>query len=146
DNERWVSNDRGKYYVNSVDTGAHLSTYVPTTMLDQFLYASPTPTGSAYPYVGIIYRNRQNAVAYLRKDLSAAKLIWKETGSSRVGSNEFVRIDPSGEWVAWSQERGSGSSAYMIALKSVREPVSTPPTLLGALGYASAYFCDFTED
>jgi hypothetical protein len=144
--ERWVSSDRGRYYINSVDTGAHLSSFVPNTLIDQFLFASPTPTGSPQPYVGIIYRGRQNAVAFLRKDLTASKLIWKETGSTRVGSNEFIRIDPSGEWVAWSQERSPGSSTYWIALKAVREPVSTPPTLLGLVGYASAYFCDFTED
>jgi prepilin-type N-terminal cleavage/methylation domain-containing protein len=144
--ERWVSSDRGRYYVNNVETGAHLSTFVPPTLIDQFLFAYPTPTGSPQPFVGVIYRGRQNAVAFLRKDLTASKLIWKETGSSRVGSNEFVRIDPSGEWVAWSQERFPSSNTYHIALKAVREPASTPPTLLGLVGYASSYFCDFTED
>jgi prepilin-type N-terminal cleavage/methylation domain-containing protein len=144
--ERWVSSDRGRYYINSVDTGAKLATFAPSSMLDQFLFAYPTPPGSSHPFVGIIYSGRQNAVAFLRKNLTAARIIWKEPGMSRVGSNEFVRMDPTGEWVAWSQERANSSNSYWIALKSVREPSSTPPTLLGVAGYVSAYFCDFTEE
>jgi prepilin-type N-terminal cleavage/methylation domain-containing protein len=154
DESRWVSSDRGAYYINSADTGAHLAKYVPNrsdrfgsgSLTDQFLFAYPTPPGSAYPFVGVIYPNRQNAIAFLKKDLTAGRMIWKEPGWTRVGSNEFPRLDPSGEWVAWSQERTSGSKTFWIALKAVREPVSTPPTRLGETEFASAYFCDFTED
>src|SRR5689334_2373193 len=112
------------------------------------MYASPGPANGAWPFIGIVYRNRQHTVCFLRKDLSAGRMVWQERTSTSPGTNIFPRIDPSGEWVGWSQSRtgsNSTSAPYAIALRAVRDPASIPPTLLGT-DYTSAYFCDFTED
>ncbi|HEY7089603.1 MAG TPA: prepilin-type N-terminal cleavage/methylation domain-containing protein [Tepidisphaeraceae bacterium] len=145
DSSRYISSDRGKYYLNSAETGVHLTTFTPNTMIEQFLYASPTPANVAWPFIGIVYRGRLNAVAFLRKDLSTGRILWQEAMSSSPGSNICPRIDPGGDWVAWSQQRTPGSNLYWIALKNVRDPSSSPPTILGK-EYPSAYLCDFTED
>jgi prepilin-type N-terminal cleavage/methylation domain-containing protein len=145
DSGRFITSDRGRFHINNTDTGQRTGTITPATMRDQFLFAYPTSGTSDWPYVGVVLRELKNTVCFLRKDLSASRVIWQEPLRSAVGAMEFPRLDPAGEYVAWSQRRGGARSIYSVALKRVNEPSSKPPTLIGG-DFASAYFCDFIED
>src|SRR5205085_9831104 len=54
------------------------------------------------------------------------------------GGGAAPRVDPFGEFVAWSSRR-------MIAVKSLSSPMNEPPSYVGK-GFESASFCDWTED
>jgi hypothetical protein len=89
----------------------------------------------------VMRRRDGTAVCFFKKDLSPAKAVYVEPGGSVIG-NEYPRIDPMAEYVAWS--RGSGDS-YVVALKSVNDSPTRPPSLLKPEGFRSVYFCDWTD-
>ena len=75
-------------------------------------------------------------IRLLRKNFTVQRTVYRER--SQPVLNPAPRVDPFGEFVAWSM--GSG-----IAFKSIYTPMSERPSLVRGR-YQSASFCDWTED
>jgi prepilin-type N-terminal cleavage/methylation domain-containing protein len=143
----WI--DSGRYaevagpasdiFVNDADTGANVM--VAPFQSSRVVFVAPTPAGSQAPFVAITKHMGVCDVALLRKDLAKGKRIWEEpvTGPNAL---EGPRMDPMGEYVAWTGWRGGNR---IIQMKHVNEPLQTTPTQLGG-EFRSAFFCDWTED
>jgi hypothetical protein len=82
------------------------------------------------------------AICYFKKDLSPGKAIHVER-NGQVTANEYPRMDPMAEYVAWS--RSTGGDNFAVALKGVNDDPTRPASLLLPEGYRAAYFCDWTE-
>jgi hypothetical protein len=84
----------------------------------------------------------------LRKDFGRGKTIWDETRSDHVSPYPAPRVDPTGEYVAWTVN-GNAVNYYGIAIKSVRAPAGQPPEEIHTgdvhLG-SDVQFCDWTDD
>jgi prepilin-type N-terminal cleavage/methylation domain-containing protein len=110
------------------------------------VFVSPAPPNAPAPYVAATQRQGRSAIVLLRKDFSRGKRIWEEP-SGRPGSPtlEMPRIDPMGEYVAWT---GPGHGGKVIQMKHVNDPPSLPPSLIGhgPGQFRSVYFCDWTEE
>jgi hypothetical protein len=83
-----------------------------------------------------------SVVMLLRKDLSYGKVLWRWLPRCGIGAPWDARVDPLGEWVAWT---GSTKSGNRVGLKRLNEPSSILPTVLGEQ-FSEAWFCDWTED
>jgi len=112
-------------------------------------FIAPAPAGAPGPYIASVQSGPRGMVTFLRKDLSLGRPVWVEPAAG-VLANEQPRVDPQGEFVAWSKRRDPNNNKdstvpRFIALKHVSEPSTRPPSILGA-EYFSAFFCDWTED
>ena len=105
---------------------------------DSIMCVSPAPAGAPGPYIGSVIRGGRPSVAFLKKDLSAARPIW--TGQSTLAVS-YPRVDPMAEYVAWTDQ----TSNRRVAIKHVNEPPSKPPSYITLPGYQGVYFCDWTE-
>jgi prepilin-type N-terminal cleavage/methylation domain-containing protein len=148
----------GQHFMNWLDSGrfavvagpgadlqvrdAHTGRFVATTPnAARVIFIAPAPAGAQAPYVAVTKKRGVCAVVLLRKDLAQGKRIWEE----RVdGPNalEGPRMDPMGEYVAWTGRRGGNR---VIHLKHVNDPLQVTPTPIGQ-EFRSAYFCDWTEE
>jgi prepilin-type N-terminal cleavage/methylation domain-containing protein len=138
DSERFVQSDRpGRMSVVTVDTLGRVA--LPN--YGQVLFLAPAPVHCPGPYIGVVY-DREETVTFLKKDLTAAKPVWTSRSGSRF-TQRMPRVDPMGEYVAWT----SMESGTRVAVKAVSDHVSRPPTYLsvGTGMTAGAYFCDWTE-
>jgi prepilin-type N-terminal cleavage/methylation domain-containing protein len=107
-------------------------------MRDRLMYISPAPTNSGFPYVGAGRGgDGRTRVAFIRKDFSFGKPVW--SASTSPVTYRWPRVDPMGEYVAWSQNGGG------IAIKAVSDPPTIPPTMIRPIGYPQVFFCDWTE-
>ena len=90
---------------------------------------------------------RTDVICFLRNDLSPGRTIWAQprTGmTNRLGGpqmQESPRVDPMGEWVAWTIYSGG---IPHIAVKNWHELSTQTPDILGDQ-YQGAYVCDWTE-
>ena len=101
-----------------------------------------TPAGSSAPFVATVKHRGKAAVVFLRKDLAQGRRLWEAPATGGAASLEGARMDPMGEYVAWT---GATSGGLAIQLKGANEPLEQEP--LSILGeYRSVYFCDWTED
>jgi prepilin-type N-terminal cleavage/methylation domain-containing protein len=138
DSERIVqSTGPGTLSIVNIDSGS--TQYVNN--MGKLLFVAPAPIHSPGPYIGAVVEGNMDLVCFLRSDLTPGKRVWGEPRSSGVQMQESPRVDPVGEYVAWTLRRGGRAT---IALKGVRDLSSQPPTILGA-NYSSAYFCDWSE-
>jgi hypothetical protein len=97
-------------------------------------------------YATMLTRKDENdgtTIVLLKKDFSLGKVVWDEPSPPKL-SHWHPRVDPSGEWVAWSVF-GLQGSASRIGVKRVNDGASVPFSVLGN-DYATALFCDWTED
>ncbi|HEY7120231.1 MAG TPA: type II secretion system protein [Tepidisphaeraceae bacterium] len=111
---------------------------------NHILFMSPAPAQCPGPYVAVTYDSRASAetVRFIRKDLSPGKPVWTEARSNpSQHSQESPRVDPMGEYVAWTLRR---NAVPRVAIKDTKTPSTSPPDLLGTQ-YFAAYFCDWTE-
>ena len=112
------------------------------------VFFSPAPPNAPAPYVAATKARvaggggAVTGIVLLRKDLARGKRLWEEkaAGSSAL---EMPRIDPNGEYVAWTGQASGGRS---IQLKHVNDPLEMPPTQIGRDLFKSVYFCDWTEE
>jgi prepilin-type N-terminal cleavage/methylation domain-containing protein len=141
DSNHFVDSDRGTLAVRNAETGKVQSSMSPP-MQQHPVYLSATPAGAPGPYVGTMRRPNGWMVCFFKKDMSPARPIYFEPGGS-VMADEYPRMDPMGEYVAWSQTNGDWGK---IAFKHVNEAAARPPGIVLPAGYKSAYFCDWTED
>jgi prepilin-type N-terminal cleavage/methylation domain-containing protein len=101
----------------------------------------PSSTGAAYvTYLG--YSDRR--ILLLRKDFSIKKTLFIEQEPRRGHIAPGPRVDPFGEYVAWSRRRLSNGNST-VAFKPLRVPSSDEPSYVGEQ-FDSAVFCDWTED
>lgn len=155
DSNRIVIADRGNYFITNRENGQAVGLMKPHTKFGtQFLYASPTPPGSTALFVGVtISTLKQHTVTFLNKTLRPSRPIYTDNGGLPVGAVAFPRIDPQGEYVAWSQFKTFHTdpdfpdvkNTWHIAIKDTRMPISVKPTIIASKGYRSAAFCDFTD-
>lgn len=117
-----------RFAVRDADTGAVLR---QISLSHMPLSLAATPPNAPGMYVTFEKERTGTGVLFLRKDFSLAKPVY-HGGSGLI---EAPRVDPTGEWVAWSQ-RGA------IAMKHINDPPTTPPRIIAQ----NAYFCDWSED
>jgi prepilin-type N-terminal cleavage/methylation domain-containing protein len=126
-------------FVNDADTGATVA--VAPFRSSRMVFMAPTPPGTQAPYVAVTRHMGVCDVALLRKDLSKGRRIWAEPVSG-TQALEGPRMDPLGEYVAWTGWRGA---SRIIQMKHVNEPLETVPAQIGG-AFRSVFFCDWTED
>jgi prepilin-type N-terminal cleavage/methylation domain-containing protein len=112
----------------------------------QFEYIAPAPVHAPGPYIGMWYdtKVRDDVIGFFRKDLRPGKIVWRAVrgqGKSSVHSQLFPRVDPFGEFVAWTLWQAQKPS---VVIKPVRASSTLPPSSLSS-AFAGAYFCDWTE-
>ena len=105
------------------------------------VFVAPAPAGSVAPFIASVKHQGKASVVFLRKDLARGRRLW-EAPATGGDSLEGARMDPMGEWVAWTGTAGGGKA---IQLKGVNEPVNQSPTTIKG-DFTSVYFCDWTED
>ena len=143
----WI--DSGRYaevlgpasdvFVHDADTGA--TVMVSPFQSSRVIFMAPTPPGTQAPFVAVTKHAGVCDVALLRKDLAKGRRIWQEPVSGPQAL-EGPRMDPMGEYVAWTGWRGGDR---IIQMKHVNEPLETVPTQIGG-AFRSVFFCDWTED
>jgi prepilin-type N-terminal cleavage/methylation domain-containing protein len=133
------SNSPGQLWIVDVETGlTH-----PLTNGNKLIFFAPAPVHCPGPYIGVtVERGVGETVMFLRKDLTHGRRVWTEP-SSRPNDRvqETPRVDPLGEFVGWTLRR---NNRPYVAMKNVRDPSASPPTLLGEQ-FLEANFCDWTE-
>lgn len=112
----------------------------------QFEFIAPSVVPTNQPFVGMYYDPRPpkaDVIAFFHKDLSVGKVIWRQPrgGTPQPQSQVSPRVDPFGEFVAWTLWKNN--KAY-VALKATNAPSWVAPFLLGEQ-YTNAVFCDWTE-
>jgi len=145
DSQSFIQKGDREIYVRDVQTGAVLRSAVRTggdLMLPVIMTAvPPNVTGGAYVTL-VREPDHLIVVRLLRKDLSYGKVLWRITLGSGINVTQSARVDPLGEWVAWT---GTTKSGHRVGLKRLNEPSSILPTVLGEQ-FSQADFCDWTED
>jgi hypothetical protein len=136
DSERFVQSDRpGQLSVVMLEPERR----VALQNYGQVLFVAPASVHCPGPYIGVTYQGVET-VTFLRKDLTPAKPVWRSGSGSRF-MHRSPRVDPLGEYVAWTNME----SGPRIAVKAVSDSSSRPPTYLTTSVYSGAYFCDWTE-
>ena len=126
-------------FVNDADTGVTVS--VSPFQSSRMVFIAPAPPGTQAPYVAVTMHRGVCDVVLLRKDLTKGRRIWEEAVGG-TAALEGPRMDPLGEYVAWSGWRGGNR---IIQMKHVNEPLETVPVQIGG-AFRSVFFCDWTED
>ena len=144
DSSHYVESDRDDLRTRNAQSGKILDS-VKMARGGETLYLAPAPPNAPGRFIATAVRDGRDLVAFLRKDLSIGKTVWQEPPGGAAGlAYEAPRVDPTGEFVAWTRRKAAGGEPRMLAYKATSEPASKPPTVLGDQ-YWSAYFCDWTE-
>lgn len=144
DSSHYVESDRDDLRTRNAQSGKILDS-VKLAKGGETLYLAPAPPNAPGRFIATAVRDGRDLVAFLRKDLSIGKTVWQEPPGGAAGlAYEAPRVDPTGEFVAWTRRKAAGGEPRMLAYKATSEPASKPPTVLGDQ-YWSAYFCDWTE-
>lgn len=125
--------------------GVELPEYTVVPANPVFFLAPAPPTAPA-PLIGSVRLGANDAICFLKKDLSPGKPVY--IGPPRGGRTSLhsPAVDPFGEYVAWTIYDGRAPRA---AFKGVRESAHAPATVLQPLDprlYQRMYFCDWTDD
>jgi prepilin-type N-terminal cleavage/methylation domain-containing protein len=143
DSDRYAESSYSQLTIRNATTG-QIERRVGTTW--NVIYLSPAPPNAPGPYVAFAW-TRPNvdrvAILFLGKDFQPARPVF-ETSSLWTTYVSWPRVDPMGEYVAWSQfpsPFAGGQGSARIAVKHVSEPSAKWPDILDLEGY----FCDWTE-
>jgi prepilin-type N-terminal cleavage/methylation domain-containing protein len=110
----------------------------PITLQNQITPVPPGTLGAGYvTYIDV-------RILLLRKDFSIQRTLFTEQDPHRMRVAPSPRVDPFGEYVAWTRRRLSNGGSS-IAFKPLRAPSCDEPSHVGEQFY-SASFCDWTED
>jgi prepilin-type N-terminal cleavage/methylation domain-containing protein len=138
----WINSNRyvealnRELYFCDVSTGLETQAHND----NKVLFVAAAPANSPAPLIGVAYGEHGDLVTFLQTNLTLAKPVWREP-SSGVQNQQSPRVDPTGEYVAWTIRR---DGKFYAAVKPVNALPGTPPALLG-LQYSVCYFCDWTE-
>ena len=114
------------------------------------MFVSPAPANAPAPFIASVKRDGRSSISFVRRDFGLGRRVWSEpqgASGSAVLANIHPRVDPVGQYVAWTRTRAGGNgpeAPRAIALKHVGDAPDAPPTMLG-MQYRNAYFCDWTE-
>lgn len=134
------------YMLRDADTGNVVQSHQPNNGSYDLDLLVAVPAASDAAYVAFAWHQEPrkqlaSAIVLVRKDFSIRKIVWEDTNS-----NLFPRVDPTGEWVAWTH---AVSDHCEIAIKSLKERSSSQPLFLpdppDTYG-GRIKFCDWTED
>jgi prepilin-type N-terminal cleavage/methylation domain-containing protein len=148
DSARYVEGQLGgQLFIKQVGTGKLERTVQPG--MGSFIYfLAPAPPSAPGPLIGTVRIGQSDAIAFLKKDLSVGKPVYIQPGpGGGMGrALQAPRVDPFGEYVAWTMMQGGA----LAAVKPVRGPATQPPTLIGggpfpAQPFSRVYFCDWTD-
>ena len=136
DSGQFVNGNPGMMTVHDAATGRQLRTL--TRGNDTVMTVAAAPSNAPGPYIGVMKRGGGGIIiTFLNKNLGAARPVWQ----MKSGVGMYPRVDPFGEYVAWTDMGAPGG----VAIKGVNEPVSSPPGIIRVEGYRTVYFCDWTE-
>jgi prepilin-type N-terminal cleavage/methylation domain-containing protein len=128
--------------VHDADSGSIVQTVdMPMTPLYWFLYLSPLPPQCEGKYVATYVKGGSDQGAYisiLNKDFRPKRQIWR---IDRPMSFYAPHVDPTGEWVAWTDL--PLASNHRVAFKSMSDSSAATPNYIEGNGLV---FCDWTED
>jgi prepilin-type N-terminal cleavage/methylation domain-containing protein len=152
-----LSNQTNESFIGWLDSGRYLQSTGPGNLAvvdvstgpgpaitnpAMILFLSPAPVHSPGPYVGVLYDKGNEVVTFLRSNLTPGKPVWVEPRvNPSVHPVESPRVDPIGDYVAWTLRR---NNRPYVAMKGVKDSSLTTPALLGD-NWKGAYFCDWTE-
>ena len=118
---------------------------------DHGVSISPVPPGVGASYVTVVEEpnapegKRMEVIALLRQDFSLAKRVWRCESAKLHAEYARPRVDPFGEYVAWTQESLTMPHKRLIAIKRLKDASTRMPEFVGE-EYRNVYFCDWTED
>jgi hypothetical protein len=143
DSSRLLVSDENDYYEVNTATPSRITPAFPRR--DHIYYIAPTPVGSAGPYIASLriggVGGSEGGVAFLGRDLTTRKVIWRDRTASSRQSAQWPRVDDHGQLVGWTTRANGKRRA---AWKAVGDPARQPPTLVG-LEYEESCFCDWTD-
>jgi len=144
DRARYVEGSLGgRLDVRQSATGALERTVMPANPV---FFLAPAPPSAPAPLIASVRLGNKDAITFLKKDFNPGKPVYIRTAGGGGGRTSLhsPAVDPMGEFVAWTMFDGNASAA----LKSVNEPASRPPTLIGrgSSEFSRVYFCDWTEE
>ncbi len=144
----WVDNDTflGGDFAPNLIYSRHTGRIYSSVKMDgwQIYNIARAPPTCDAPFAAYVIDSPQgHVIAYLRRDLSPGRVIWRLADQDAFSGSRSdywtVRFDPTGEWVAWVNCGGSESSDQ--GFKGVRDHSSVR---LRPFGNAS--FVDWTDD
>ena len=145
DGSRYVEGEiGGTLHVKNIADGSLEKTFRPNHPV---FFLAPAPPNAPAPLIATIRMGNADAVCFLKKDFNPGKPVYMRPASGGR-SLQSPRVDPFGEYVAWTMVEGRA----MAAVKPVRGSASDPPTLIpgspgpGVPSFDRVYFCDWTED
>jgi len=144
DSGSFIESGESEVLVRDVKTGAVLRRGLFRKGDRLHSLTMPAPgnlAGGAYVVSGKL-ADSPSVVMLLRKDLSYGKVLLRILPGGGMGGPWAARVDPLGEWVAWTSTTKSG---HRVGLKRLNGPSSILPTVLGEQ-FSEAWFCDWTED
>jgi prepilin-type N-terminal cleavage/methylation domain-containing protein len=146
DSNRFVESDRSVLGVRDAQTGARVREFQSPMNQHPLSFASAPPNAPG-PFIGALAKNGRSMICFLRNDLSPGRPVWTDPEFGAL-ANEYPRVDPMGEFVAWTKRRSGSGEPCAIALKAINDAPNRPPTLIGMqdeMRFQSVYFCDWTE-
>lgn len=147
DSNTLVATDRTVLYPRPVDGAKLQRVGKPIKPALMPLFVDPAPQNSPGRYIAVVAKNGKPSILFLHKDFSLARPVWTETKASSQLALAYPRVDPTGEFVAWSKFSSNSSqpTGGQVAFKSISDPPSAEPTILGQKGQ-SICFCDWAAD
>jgi prepilin-type N-terminal cleavage/methylation domain-containing protein len=143
-----------KVQVHDAETGQLRESFVQRgirVVEPEFVSISAVPPGVGASYVTVLDEprapegKRMEAIALLRKDFSLARTIWRCESGKLDAREARPRVDPFGEYVAWTQQSLTVPHQRLVAVKRLKDPSTRIPDFVGA-EYRQVAFCDWTED
>jgi len=138
--------------VQNVDT-AELRQSISTREIGYTLSEiAPAPACTGAYFVADASRGGHDYVLLLRKDLTPCRTIWecdRDVGPDLYLYLEGARIDPTGEWVAWTQNASGKNATFYsrIMIKPLGDHASAAPHILRVDPRCpDPHFCDWTSD
>ena len=148
DSNRYVEHVSKELQIRDLDTGAVLQKFeIPHPLSSGVFFCSPVPPhvdGGYYIAAEIDEHGGLTTIRFRRKDFSAGRIIWEEPPNHEYIPYGPPRIDPTGEYVAWTLESWQNGPKG-IAVKRVKSSRSDP---IAVIRPPSEYlvFCDWTDD
>src|ERR1051325_5950244 len=139
DSDHFVQTDRVKVIVTTASKNLIQQTFPIPIMFSVPVALSPTPASAPMPYIGIHISGGTETVAFFKKNFSVGKSVF--VSPTTPNGALCPRVDPSGEYVGWTQMNGGRRYA---AFKHIRDATSAFPTLIGDPS-TDTYFCDWSE-